>query len=222
MALEDYLSPVNIVTYDQISIYCWPITTKPMRILFKTERLILRRFTETDCDNLYELDNDPEVMRYINGGTATPLNFIQENSLPLFTYYDHSHASFGFWAAIEKVSSKFLGWFCLRPVSNSAHQATIGYRLHKSAWGNGYATEGSRALIHEGFTNPELHLITATTYEHNKASIRVMEKSGLSFVRSFRLDLANQETAHFTSVDPWDGEDVEYSIERADWHILNP
>jgi RimJ/RimL family protein N-acetyltransferase len=43
-----------------------------MHIVLETPRLALRRFTEDDVDNLFELNSDPEVMRYLNGGRATP------------------------------------------------------------------------------------------------------------------------------------------------------
>jgi ribosomal-protein-alanine N-acetyltransferase len=52
-----------------------------MQILLETKRLILRRFTKDDANHLYLLDNDPEVMRYINGGTPTPFEIIQNDIL---------------------------------------------------------------------------------------------------------------------------------------------
>jgi RimJ/RimL family protein N-acetyltransferase len=48
-----------------------------MHIFLETERLALRRFTETDVDNLVDLDSDPDVMRYISGGRPTPREQIQ-------------------------------------------------------------------------------------------------------------------------------------------------
>ena len=62
--------------------------------------------------------------------------------------------------------------------------------------------------------------ISATTYEDNLASRRVMEKAGLTLVRSYRLtptDLAAQDTYHAASQDLWDRDDVEYALEKADW-----
>jgi RimJ/RimL family protein N-acetyltransferase len=48
-----------------------------MQIFLETDRLVLRRLTEADVDNLYDLDSDPAVMRFLNGGTPTPRDVIQ-------------------------------------------------------------------------------------------------------------------------------------------------
>jgi RimJ/RimL family protein N-acetyltransferase len=191
-----------------------------MQILLETERLILRRFTEADVDHLFELDNDPEVMRFINGGTPTPREVIQKDILPGFLQYDERFPGYGFWAAIEKTSGEFVGWFSFRAVEGTPDEASLGYRLRKAVWGQGYATEGARALIRKGFTELGVRRVIATTYEENLASRRVMEKVGMRLVRRFRLtpeDLMKADSFHDTSLEIWDGDDVEYALERADW-----
>jgi len=189
-------------------------------ILQETERLILRRFTEADADHLYELDNDPEVMRYINGGTPTPREVIRKEILPGFLCYDERLPGFGFWAAIERASGDWLGWFCLRSAADAPDEAILGYRLRRAAWGRGYATEGARALIRKGFVELGVQRVVATTYEENLASRRVMEKLGMTLSRRFRItaeEIAHADTYHATSLEPWDGDDVEYALARDDW-----
>ena len=189
-------------------------------VLLQTDRLILRRFTAADLDNLFELDNDPEVMRYINGGNPTSRVIIQNDILPAFLHYDEQYPAFGFWAAVDKLSSSFIGWFSFRPVSDSAGEIALGYRLHKAFWNKGYATEGARALIHKGFTELGVQRIVAKTYEKNLASRRVMEKVGMSLVRRFHLvpeDLLQADTYHAASLEVWEGDDVEYALERSEW-----
>jgi RimJ/RimL family protein N-acetyltransferase len=191
-----------------------------MKILLETGRLILRRFTQADADHLYDLDNDPQVMRYINGGTPTPRHVIQDDILPVFLRYDERFSQYGFWAAIEKTTSDFLGWFSFRPLANAAGEVILGYRLRQAAWGQGYATEGAGALIRVGFSELGVRCVVATTYEHNLASRRVMEKLGMAPVRRFRIvaeDIAQSDTYHATSLEVWDGDDVEYALDRADW-----
>lgn len=123
-----------------------------MRIFLVTERLALRRLTEADVDNLFDLDSDPEVMRYINGGRPTPRDVVLNEALPQFLHYYGCFAGFGFWAAIEKSTGEFLGWFHFRPAEGGdPDEVELGYRLRRYAWGKGYATEGSRALIRKGF-----------------------------------------------------------------------
>ena len=191
-----------------------------MHILLETERLILRRFTESDADHLYNLDNDPEVMRYINGGTPTPRHAIQEDILPIFLRYDERRPGYGFWAAIEKEGGDFLGWFSLRPSEAAPGQAVLGYRLRRAAWGMGFATEGARALIRLAFAELGARRVVATTYEHNLASRRVMEKAGMTLSRRFHItpeDIARADTYHALSLEVWEGDEVEYTLERADW-----
>jgi len=191
-----------------------------MHILLETDRLILRRFTSADLDYLYALDNDPEVMRYINGGTPTPRAVVERDILPVFLRYDERCPGFGFWAAVERASGEWLGWFCFLLSQEAPGQATLGYRLRKAAWGQGHATEGGRALIHKGFEEWGVQRVVATTYEENQASRRVMEKLGMVLVRRFRLtaeDLAGSETHHAESLEVWDGDEVEYAIDLDTW-----
>jgi RimJ/RimL family protein N-acetyltransferase len=144
-----------------------------MRIFLGTERLVLREFTEDDVDNLVELDSDPRVMRFITGGKPTPRSEIRID-MP------------GRWAAIERSTEEFLGWFALAP-SKDEDGGELGYRLRATSWGKGYATEGARALVHKGFTDLGLRRVFAQTMAINLASRRVMEKAGLKYVRTFHL-----------------------------------
>ncbi len=194
-----------------------------MQILLETQRLILRRFEETDLDHLVELDNDPEVMRFINGGIATPRKTIQNEILPGFLSYDERLPEFGFWAAQAKSTLAFIGWFSFRPLDRAPEVVELGYRLLRYAWGNGYATEGVDALIRLAFTELDVERVIATTYEQNRASRRVMERVGMRLAKTFRItsdDLANAETYHSDSLEPWDGDDVEYALEKSQWRAL--
>ena len=127
----------------------------------------------------------------------------------------------GVFAAIEKSTGEFVGWVSLRPAeSREGGEADLGYRLRASAWGKGYATEGARALIRRGFGALGLRRVLATTYEHNRASRRVMEKLGMTLVRSFRMtpdELAAQNTYAAAPGDLWDGDNVEYALNRDEW-----
>lgn len=185
-----------------------------MSIFLETNRLTLRRFIEADEDNLVELDSDPEVMRFLNGGKPTPREEVRSRILPtLFGFYERFEG-FGFWATEEKSTGQFLGWFHFRPPKNETRDGEIeielGYRLRRSAWGKGYATEGSRALIRKGFTELGVERVVAETMTVNAGSRRVMEKSGLTLVRTF----------HREGLDAVEGSEhgvVEYALTKADW-----
>ena len=182
-----------------------------MDIFLETDRLVLRRFTAVDLDSLVELDSDPEVMRYITGGRPTPREQVRDELLPAFLAYYERFAGYGFWAAVEKASGQFLGWFHLRPPEGAnPDEPELGYRLRRSAWGKGYATEGSRALVRMAFTELGARRVYAETMAVNLGSRRVMEKAGLRLVRSFRLPWPHRTEG--------DGGDVEYALTRAEWH----
>ncbi len=188
-----------------------------MQIYLETERVILRRFTPDDADNLVALDGDPDVMRYLSGGIPTPRDEIGSNILPAFLRYYERGDRYGFWAAIERATGDFLGWFHFRPLPDaSPDELELGYRLRKAAWGKGYGTEVSRALIRKGFTDFGVERVIASTYEENLASRRVMEKAGMTLVRTFRMT-PEELAAHGADQVVWEGEDVEYALTKAEW-----
>jgi len=182
-----------------------------METFLETEQLTLRRFTADDVDNLVELDNDREVMRYINGGRPTPREEIERDVLPAFlTYYERDNG-YGFWAAVEKTSGNFIGWFHLRPrPAGRADEPELGYRLRRPAWGRGYATEGSRALVDKAFGGLGARRVRAETMAVNVASRRVMEKAGLKYVRTFHQEWPEE-------IEGTAEGDVEYALTRAEW-----
>jgi RimJ/RimL family protein N-acetyltransferase len=175
-----------------------------MDALLETDRLVLRRLTEADVDQLQALHNDPDVMRYLTGGEPVSREEIARDVRDRF-------AVDGYWAAIERETGEFLGWFALHPAKDhDPDQFELGYRLCKAAWGKGYATEGSRALIRKGFSEWGMRRVWAQTMAVNAASRRVMEKSGLTFERTFHLEWD----------DPLPGTEhgeVEYALERREW-----
>lgn len=182
-----------------------------MRVLLQTDRLVLRAFTPSDVDNLVELDADPDVVHFITGGRPTPRAVVEHELLPAFLAYYERFPGYGFWAAQERSTGEFLGWFHLRPAAGGDPDSPeLGYRLRKSAWGKGYATEGARALVHKGFADLGARRIWAEAMTVHRASRRVLEKAGLRCVRTF----------HQPWPDPIEGAehgDVEYALTRAEW-----
>jgi RimJ/RimL family protein N-acetyltransferase len=150
-------------------------------------------------------------MRFVTGGVPTSRDEIENEILPAFLGYYQRYDGFGFWAAVEKTTGEFVGWFHFRPRQDAVPgEVDLGYRLRKSAWGKGYATEGSCALICKGFAEFGVQRVVAEAMAVNQASRRVMEKAGLKLVRTFHQ--------------PWpypreDDQlaDVEYALDKADW-----
>lgn len=179
-----------------------------MLIFLETDRITLRRFTQDDVDNLYGLDSDPEVMRFLSGGKPTPYEEVRDEIIPFLIECYQRYDGLGYWAAQARPDGDFLGWFQLRPVEEAG--AELGYRLRRTAWNKGYATEGSRALISKAFTDYDVDRVFAHTMTTNSASRRVMEKCGLVFVRTFHPDrLPDIPGAELAA--------VEYALTRAAW-----
>jgi RimJ/RimL family protein N-acetyltransferase len=178
----------------------------------ETGRMYFRQFRVEDAELLFELDGDPAVMRFISKGRPTPLPQIQNDVLPRFLdYYRHSPPR-GFWAAQLRATGEFLGWFHLRPDKISPEEMELGYRLRRSAWGRGLATEGSRALLERAFGEWNYAMVSARTLAGNLASRRVMEKAGLQFECDF--------TYGVDLLPDWTAEDrcaVKYSVTRAEF-----
>ncbi|KJS54593.1 GNAT family acetyltransferase [Streptomyces rubellomurinus subsp. indigoferus] len=182
-----------------------------MPAFLETDRLTLRPFTEADADHLFALDNDPEVMRFINGGKPTALETVRAKVLPRLLHDHPCTGARGFWAAEERATGTFLGWFEFRPLDDrSPAVVELGYRLNRASWGRGYATEGSLALIDKGFTELRTERVTANTMAVNSGSRRVMEKSGLTFLRSFSGDWPD-------TIPGSEHGEVEYELTRAQW-----
>lgn len=182
-----------------------------MDVRLETERSLLRRFTEDDADLLVELDSDPEVMHFINGGRPTPREEIENDVLPAFLAYYDRYEGYGFWACIEKATGDFIGWFHLRPHDgNPVDEPELGYRLRRSAWGNGYASEGSCALVDSAFAELGAVRVYAETMAVNLASRRVMENAGLRYVRTFHQEWPDH-------IEGDEHGDVEYELRRDDW-----
>jgi RimJ/RimL family protein N-acetyltransferase len=154
-------------------------------VLLETARLRLRQFTTGDVGRLVELDSDPEVMRYLTWGEPTPRKEFEQDILPRWLAGYAHDPRLGHWAAEDRSTGEFLGWFPLRPDVLEPHEQELGYRLRRAAWGRGLATEGSLALLRHGFLRVQTAKICARTLATNVASQRVMQKAGLRYECDF-------------------------------------
>jgi RimJ/RimL family protein N-acetyltransferase len=152
------------------------------------------------------------VGRFLTGGKPTPRDEVRTRIIPAFLGYYERFEGFGYWAALETATGQFLGWFHFRAPLRAEDTPAgwdedgvieLGYRLRRSAWGKGYATEGSRALIDKGFTEFGVGRLVAETVAGNLGSRRVLEKSGLIQVDTF----ASAEHGHV----------VVYELTQAGW-----
>lgn len=175
------------------------MTLPPGEVVLETDRLTLRRFSDTDADAalLVDLDSDPEVMRYIRPFAPYTHADYRDRIRTVYLAQYAAHPARGVFAAHEKPTGDFVGWFIFRAATEYRFAAEagwarptdveLGYRLKRTAWGRGLATEGSKALVASADADPGVTCVVSCALVPNRASTRVMEKCGLGRVREVRL-----------------------------------
>ena len=156
-----------------------------MSLYLETNRIVLRDFEVSDREFIKKLDSDPEVVRHISNGIPSDDNEVDRAMSVFLNFKKEHHGKYGFWIATQKETNQIIGWFHLRPLKaepNNFDELEIGYRLLRSSWGKGYATEVSTALVNKAW---ELgaQKVWAHAMKSNKASIKIMEKCGLKHDR---------------------------------------
>lgn len=146
--------------------------------VLQSMNLTLRPCSLSDRADFIDLELDPEVMHFLNGG-AVDHGKINSNEV---TFLMPRGTEPYVWTARRTGNGAFVGWFCLFPESETL--AEIGYRLRKADWGQGLATEGAWALINWGFETAGYDKIVACTMAVNRGSRRVMEKIGMKHTRT--------------------------------------
>jgi RimJ/RimL family protein N-acetyltransferase len=143
-----------------------------------TLRLALRPVSPADRADLVALEADPEVMRFLNGGRPVP-----EAGLPDDDFLTPRGTEPEVLAAHERATGRFMGWFALFDdgLVDGLRTAELGYRLRREAWGQGYATEGARALVSQALGGG-FDRVRAQTMAVNLGSRRVLEKAGFRHV----------------------------------------
>jgi RimJ/RimL family protein N-acetyltransferase len=145
----------------------------------ETARLLLRSWREEDLDAYARICADPEVMRYLSG-TMTRDQAAQQMERWMRHWKERG---FGVWAAEEKASGAFIGFIGLlyhEEWPEGEHKTEVGWRLDRSFWGRGLATEGARASLQHGFEALGLERVISIIHPKNVASRRVAEKAGLT------------------------------------------
>ncbi|MGL1958625.1 MAG: GNAT family N-acetyltransferase [Colwellia sp.] len=153
-------------------------------------RLSFRLMGQNDAESLFQLDQDPEVMHFINGGNPTSMTDIHTIYLPRMKSYTNAEQGWGLWQVSEKITHKYLGWVLVRPMNFFSHSPKfndieLGWRFFKSAWGKGYATEAAQAISTALVNNKNIDYLSAIAVEDNIGSINIMNKIGLNFVKKY-------------------------------------
>lgn len=168
-----------------------------------TANLKLRPSVSSDQQDFIDLERDPEVMRFLNGGAVDHEKTDPEKVTFLMPRGNEPDV----WTVQRIDDGVFVGWFCLASEGDAVGE--IGYRLRRDAWGKGYASEAALKLVGWAFEATNVEKIVACTMATNIGSRRVMEKIGMRHVRTVPF-----EAATFPGTEQ--GE-VWYEIIRSEW-----
>jgi RimJ/RimL family protein N-acetyltransferase len=149
----------------------------------ETARQYLRRFVQDDAAAIFELNDDPLVMRFTGD---QPFASVEAARDFLAGYNPYDIEGFGRWACVERGTGAFLGWCGLRVQKDG--DVDIGYRYLPQARNRGFATEASLACLAFGFEKCNLPSIIGRAHAENVASIRVLQKLGMGFEKEFELE----------------------------------
>jgi RimJ/RimL family protein N-acetyltransferase len=184
------------------------------RPLLTTERLRLEPLTAEHTDVVVTIDADPEVMRFLTGHER-PRDEVVEQWLPHMTDPALDAQGLGYWVGYADDAP--LGWWCLTRRGDTHDEEEpstgwLGYRLLRSAWGRGYATEGAAALLEHGFGTLGLERVRAETMAVNTRSRAVLERLGMHVVQTWVGEWENP-------LPGWEQGEVVYLLTDGDWRL---
>ena len=174
-----------------------------MKVILETERLVLREFDHHDAEAVFALHSDPQVQRYTGEDEVTSIEHVRDG---IENIWKHEYQKHGFarWATIHKEDDKLIGWAGLKYLPEF-DEVDLGYRFIPEYWGQGIATEISIAIVKYGFQTLNLERIIGISMLENPASIKVLEKAGLTFDK-------------YAPYEPDDDQDAAwYSLNREDY-----
>ncbi|GAA1879856.1 GNAT family N-acetyltransferase [Actinomadura bangladeshensis] len=151
-----------------------------MTLTLRTDRLIMRRWTEADREPFAALNADPQVMEHF----PAPLTRQESDALVDRIERRFEESGFGFWALEVAGTGEFVGFTGLSVPRFDAHftpAVEIGWRLARSAWGHGYATEAALRALGYAFDEARLDEVVSFTSAPNVRSQAVMKRIGMTY-----------------------------------------
>ena len=145
----------------------------------RAKRITLRPMHSIDAEDMYDYAKREEVTKYLLWSPHPSVSYTRdylryiEGRYALGDFYD--------WAIIDLESSRMIGTCGFTKIHTDHDAGEIGYVLHPDFWGKGYAVEAARCVMDFGFETLGLHRIEARFMKGNAASLRVMEKLGMTF-----------------------------------------
>jgi RimJ/RimL family protein N-acetyltransferase len=160
------------------------VRTVVMERSLRTNRTVIRPFSLDDVREAHPVFRDPEVGRFMVGGTDAT---VEETRDRIARYMAHQvHHGFAKWAVRLREAEEYIGDAGIMTLPQTG-EVELGYRLARQCWGRGLATEIAAAWLQHGLEDLELPCIIAFADPRNAASIRVLEKLGMTFDRNDRF-----------------------------------
>jgi RimJ/RimL family protein N-acetyltransferase len=182
-----------------------------MHTFVESERILLRFIEKEDDDFLYELNSDPEVMKFLTDGKPNTKKEIDGNMQRILDRRIFYKDKYGDFVGIFKKTGEPFAWFCLRPPHDDIENYNlieIGWRLKKKFWKMGLATEAATLLLEKAFKNYKVPVVFAKTMANNYPSRKVMERLNLKFLKNYQEDLfpgTNKDAVWYEINNPGDG-----------------
>ncbi|GMA61306.1 GNAT family N-acetyltransferase [Alicyclobacillus fastidiosus] len=160
----------------------------------ESERLVLRRITKDDVDDMFAYACDPNVSRFTTWDSHRTLEDTLKYINVVLTKYENNEPTD--WGIVDKQYGKFIGTVGFVYVNSNHSRAEIGYALSKKYWEQGIMTEAVREIIRYGFQELALNRIEARAEVPNIGSWRVMEKVNMKFEGILRQHLFAKGAFH--------------------------
>ena len=170
-------------------------------MVLETERLILREYTLSDYDSLYEILSDPETMQhypkpYDANGVTRWLNWSLDN---------YQKYGFGLWAIERKNTGEFIGDCGITmQIIDGEELPEIGYHIHKDYWRQGYAKEAAIAVRDWAFQNTEFDCLYSYMNRSNTGSYCTAMAAGMKRVKEFEDENHGQLYAYAITRKEWE------------------
>jgi RimJ/RimL family protein N-acetyltransferase len=153
-------------------------------------RLSYQLMTIDDAELLYQLDQDPEVMRFISDGNPSSRETIYNVLVPRMQKYLNSTKGWGIWQVNITETNEYIGWVLVRPMnffstSPEFDNLELGWRFFQTSWGKGFASEAAQHINDVLAAKSEYKKFSAIADESNLASIGVMKKIGMSYIKTY-------------------------------------
>lgn len=175
-----------------------------------SNRLILKEISWDDLEKSHQLYSLPEVDEFNTQGISRNLENTKNIIRPAIEAQKEENRKSYQWKIIKKDSEEFIGMAGISLSANRFKLGEIFYELLPAYWGHGFATEVAKTLIKAGFQDFHLHKVEAGVATENIASIRVLEKAGMTRegLRRKILPIRGEwkDNYHYAIVedDPWD------------------